>query len=178
MHKSKYFTIYLFKNIYNEGKVMKMKLKIYIIGILIPLLVGGLSAFLTRNSMNIYESIITPPLSPPSILFPIVWTILFFLMGISSARIYTTDTSPLPQRKSALYTYALSLIFNFFWSFIFFTFRQYLFAFFWLLILLALVVTYTVKYFKINKTAGLLNIPYIVWLVFAGILNFSVYLLN
>ena len=178
MHKSKYFTIYLFKNIYNEGKVMKMKLKIYIIGILIPLLVGGLSAFLTRNSMNIYESIITPPLSPPSILFPIVWTILFILMGISSAMIYTTDTSPLPQRKSALYTYALSLIFNFFWSIIFFGGRAYLLAFIWLIILWLLIFRTIVKYSKINPLAAILQIPYLLWVTFAGYLNFAIWILN
>jgi tryptophan-rich sensory protein len=109
--------------------------------------------------------------------FPVAWTILYILMGVSDYLIETSNYNT-GKKNRALITYYISLFFNFFWSFIFFTFRQYLFAFIWLLVLLALVVTYTVKYFKINKTAGLLNIPYIFWLVFAGILNFSVYLLN
>ena len=82
------------------------------------------------------------------------------------------------KKNQALITYYLSLLFNFCWSFIFFSFRQYLFAFIWLLVLLILVIIYTIKYFKINKTASYLNIPYVLWLVFAGILNLSVYLLN
>ena len=157
---------------------MKSKLKIYIIGILIPLLVGGLSALLTSGSMDIYSSIITPPLSPPSILFPIVWTILFILMGISSAMIYSTETSPLPQRKSALYTYALSLIFNFFWSLIFFSGREYFFAFIWLIILWFLIFRTIKKYLKINPLAAYLQIPYLLWVTFAGYLNFAIWILN
>ena len=157
---------------------MKSKLKIYIIGILIPLLVGGLSALLTSGSMDIYSSIITPPLSPPSILFPIVWTILFILMGISSAMIYTTETSPLPQRKSALYTYALSLIFNFFWSIIFFNFRAFFFAFLWLVLLLYLIINTILKYYKIRPLAAYLQIPYAIWVSFAGYLTLAIWYLN
>lgn len=157
---------------------MIIKIKPYIISVLIALGVGGLSAFFTRNSMDLYSTINTPPLSPPSILFPIVWTILFVLMGISAAMIYTdTNASPL-SKKSALSTYALSLIVNFFWSIIFFNFRAFLFAFIWLLLLLFLIVRTIMKYYKINPTAAYLQIPYLVWVTFAGYLTFAIWLLN
>lgn len=157
---------------------MKSKLKSYIIGIIIPLLIGGLSALFTSGSMDIYSSIKTPPLAPPSVLFPIVWTVLFLLMGISSAMVYNTETSPLPQRKSSLYTYALSLFFNFFWSIIFFGGRAYLFAFIWLVILWLLIFKTIQKYLKINPLAGYLQIPYLIWVTFAGYLNFAIWILN
>lgn len=157
---------------------MKQNIKSYIISILIPLAVGGLSALITSGSMDIYGRINTPALAPPPILFPIVWTALFILMGISSAMVYNTESAPLPQRKSALYTYALSLFFNFFWSIIFFNAQAYLFAFIWLLALLFLIVRTIMKYIKINPTAAYLQIPYLLWVTFAGYLNFSIWLLN
>lgn len=155
-----------------------MKLKSYIISILIALGVGGLSALLTMGSMGLYSTIKVPPLAPPPILFPIVWTILYILMGISAAMIYNTEAAPLPQRKSALYTYALSLVFNFFWSIIFFNLRLFLVAFIWLLILLFLIIRTIMKYYKINPIAAYLQIPYLLWVSFAGYLNFYIWLLN
>ena len=157
---------------------MIIKIKPYIISVLIALGVGGLSAFFTRNSMDLYSTINTPPLSPPSILFPIVWTILFLLMGISAAMIYTDTNASQLSKKSALSTYALSLIVNFFWSIIFFNFRAFLFAFIWLLLLLFLIVRTIMKYYKINPTAAYLQIPYLVWVTFAGYLTFAIWLLN
>lgn len=155
-----------------------MKVKSYVISILIALGVGGLSALLTMGSMDLYSTIITPPLAPPSFLFPVVWTILFILMGISAAMIYNTETAGLPQRKSALYTYALSLVFNFFWSIIFFNQRMFLFAFIWLLGLIFLIVRTIMKYYKINPAAAYLQIPYLLWVCFAGYLNFAIWFLN
>ncbi len=157
---------------------MKTKLKPYIISILIALAVGALSAFLTRGSMDIYSTVETPPLSPPSILFPIVWTVLYVLMGISAAMIYTDQTAPRSQKESALTTYAASLIFNFAWSIIFFNLRAFLVAFIWLLVLLALIIKTIVDYYKINKTAAYLQIPYALWVTFAGYLNFGIWWLN
>ena len=157
---------------------MNKKLKTYLISIGIALAVGGLSAFLTRGSMNLYEEIITPPLSPPSWVFPVVWTVLFILMGISAAMIYLDRFSPTPQKKSALYTYALSLIVNFFWSIIFFNMRAFLFAFIWLLFLLYLIVRTIMKYYKINPIAAYLQIPYLLWVSFAGYLTFAIWILN
>ena len=157
---------------------MKTNLKSYIVSVLIALGVGGLSAFATRNSMDLYRDIITPPLSPPSILFPIVWTILFLLMGISAAMIYTETSAPYKERYSALAIYASSLVVNFAWSIIFFNLRWLLFAFFWLFVLWLLIIITIMKYYKINPTAAYLQIPYLLWVTFAGYLNLAIYFLN
>ena len=153
-------------------------MKSYIISILIALSVGGLSALATMNNMDIYSQLIPPPLAPPAILFPIVWTVLYVLMGISAAMIYNTRTSTLAERKSALYTYSISLFFNFFWSIIFFNLRWLLFAFFWLFVLWLLIIRTIMKYYKINPTAAYLQTPYLLWVTFAGYLNFSIWWLN
>lgn len=157
---------------------MLKKIKPYIVSILIALGVGGLSALLTRGSMNLYDEIITPALAPPSWVFPVVWTILFILMGISAAMIYTDKSVSESQKISALYTYSLSLIVNFFWSIIFFNFRAFFFAFVWLLLLLLLIISTIIKYESINKTAAYLQIPYLLWVTFAGYLTFSIWYLN
>lgn len=157
---------------------MKKQTRIYIISVAISLGAGIVSALLTRGNMNIYEEVSTPPLSPPSFLFPVVWTVLFVLMGISAAMVLTTGTSPLLKRKNALSVYGMSLFFNFFWSIIFFNLRAFLFAFVWLLVLLALIILTIVKYFKINRTAAYLQIPYALWVTFAGYLNLGIFILN
>ena len=157
---------------------MNSKLKSYIYSILIALGVGGLSALITSGSMDIYKEINTPPLSPPSVLFPIVWSVLFVLMGISAAMVYNAESALVRERNSALLTYGLSLIFNFFWSIIFFNMRMYLFAFIWLIILWLLILLTFIKYYRINKLAALLQIPYLLWVTFAGYLNLGIYLLN
>lgn len=157
---------------------MKKQTRNFIISVAISLGVGILSALLTRGNMNIYEEVSTPPLSPPSFLFPVVWTVLYILMGISAAMVYNTRTSPLARRKETLTLYYVSLFFNFFWSIIFFNIRAFLFAFVWLLVLLALIILTIVKYYKINKTAAYLQIPYAVWVIFAGYLNFGIWILN
>lgn len=154
------------------------KVKNYIISIGSALAVGGLSAFLTRDSMDIYSSVKTPPFSPPAILFPIVWSVLYILMGIGASLAYENTGTQKTERKSALYTYALSLFFNFMWSILFFGFRAFLLAFLWLLVLLFLVTETISKYRKINPTAAYLQIPYLLWICFAGVLNCSVWILN
>ncbi len=157
---------------------MKNKTKSYIISIIIALAVGGLSALITSGNMNLYDEIITPALAPPAILFPIVWTVLYTLMGISAAMVYNSDTATASEKTSALYTYGISLFFNFFWSIIFFNMRRFLFAFVWLLVLLFLIVRTIMKYYKINPTAAFLQIPYAIWVTFAGYLNFAIWYLN
>ncbi len=154
---------------------MKIKWKELIIAILIPLAVGGLSAFLTKDSMSTFETVTKPPLSPPGWLFPVVWTVLYILMGIASYLIYTSNSF---DRKRALIFYGAQLAVNFFWSIIFFNLNAYLFAFIWLLLLWALILITLVKFYRINENAGLLLIPYIVWVSFAGYLNFGIFLLN
>ena len=155
---------------------MKIQWKKLIICIAIPLAVGGISALLSRNGMEGFGRINQPPLSPPAWLFPVVWTILYVLMGIAS---YIVLTSGKPHRaQTALTVYGVQLFFNFLWSIIFFNWGAYLFAFVWLLILLALIILTTLLFYRIEKKAGYLMIPYIVWVTFAGYLNFAIYLLN
>ena len=156
---------------------MLKKLKPYIISVIIALAVGGLSALLTKNNMNIFEKINMPPLSPPSVVFPIVWAVLYILMGISSAIIYKNGTDR-EEVQSALKVYALQLAVNFFWSLIFFNMQAYLFAFIWLILLWVLVIAMIVKFKKISPVAAWLQIPYLLWITFAGYLSLMIYLLN
>ncbi|MBR4966483.1 MAG: tryptophan-rich sensory protein [Lachnospiraceae bacterium] len=157
---------------------MWSKYKPYFISILISLGVGGLSALLVRNQFGMYEQINTPPLSPPSILFPIVWSILYVLMGISAAMIYKTEEANDADRKTALWLYGIQLFFNFCWSPVFFGLEWYLFAFIWLMIMWVIIIVMIIKFYSINKTAAYLQIPYLLWTTFAAYLNFGVYILN
>ncbi len=152
---------------------MNKKLKTKIVFILISLAVGGLSAFLTRGNMNVFDSIIKPPLTPPAVFFPIVWTILFTLMGISAARVYLEN----PQ-SGAIKVFAANLIVNFFWSIIFFNMRAFGFSFVWLLLLIAIVSYMIVKFYQVDKVAAYLQLPYFFWLLFAGYLNLFIFLAN
>ncbi len=152
---------------------MKNK-KQLIIAILIPLAVGGLSALLSGN-MSIYDTINKPALSPPGFLFPIVWTILYILMGISSYMIYISND---PEKENALFAYALQLGLNFFWSIIFFRFRLYFLAFVWLLAMILVISVMIYRFYKIKPLAAYLQIPYLAWCIFAAYLNFMVFLLN
>lgn len=145
-----------------------------IISILIPLTIGSLSALLSGNS-NIYSTLNKPSLSPPAIIFPIVWTILYILMGVSSYIIYSSNN---PNKSKALLTYKLQLFFNFCWSIIFFRFSEYLFAFIWLIALIVLIVIMIKQFYKINPLAAYLQIPYLLWCLFAAYLNFSIFKMN
>ena len=145
-----------------------------IISILIPLAVGSLSALLS-GTMSTYSTLNKPALSPPSILFPIVWTILYILMGISSYMIYISNS---PDAPKALKTYALQLFFNFCWSIIFFRFSLYLLSLLWLIIMIILIYIMIKQFYKISPTAAYLQIPYLLWCIFAAYLNFSIYTMN
>ena len=159
-------------------KETKRKIKVYVIAILIPLAVGLLSAWITMGNMGIYSELKTPPLSPPAILFPIVWTALYILMGISSAIIWLRrDIEPVVADKG-IAVYAVSLAFNFIWSILFFNFRWILFSFVWLVALLALIIATIVFYKKLSKAAAYLQIPYAIWVAFAGYLNIGIWFLN
>jgi len=149
------------------------KFKIYAKSILIPVLVGAFVGIVTSNFID-YNMLEQPPLSPPAILFPIVWTILYTLMGVSYGIL---ETNSLVDSKINL-IYYLQLLVNALWSFFFFVFDLRLFSFFWILLLIALVVIMIIEFYKKNKTAGLLQISYLIWLVFAAYLNFGVYCLN
>ncbi len=153
------------------------KLSAYIGFIGTALLTGGLSALLTMQNMDLYSEIVTPPLAPPAILFPIVWTVLYVLMGVSAALVYTAEGVP-GKKRAALTTYGASLVFNFAWSILFFNMRAFLFSFVWLLVLLFLIVKTILDYKEIRPVAAYLQIPYAVWVTFAGYLNFAIWLLN
>ena len=157
---------------------MWKKIKPYVISIILALAVGGLSALLTMGNMDIYNEVKTPPLSPPSILFPIVWTILYVLMGISAAIVYINQDENFHETRCGLRTYGISLFFNFLWSIVFFNFKWFGFAFFWLLALLFFIIKTMVCYFRVNKLAAYLQIPYAIWVAFAGYLNFGIWMLN
>ncbi len=157
---------------------MWKRIKPYLISCVISLGVGALSAFLTRENMDLYSTIQTPPLAPPAILFPIVWTVLYLLMGISAAAVYTKRQDAPEDAKTALFTYALSLVVNFFWSILFFNARAFLFSFIWLLCLLFLILRTITFYKKVRPWAAYLQIPYALWVTFAGYLNLAIFLLN
>jgi len=154
---------------------MRSKIKTYAVSIAVALAVGGLSALLTGDSMEKYKALRQPPLAPPGWVFPVVWTILFVLMGVGAAMVCLSGSS---SKKKPIAIYGLQLTVNFFWTILFFLLEARLFAFFWLLLLLGLAVWMAVSFARVNKTAGLLQIPYILWLLFAGYLNLAVYLLN
>lgn len=143
----------------------------------IPLAAGALSALISMPSSpsNIYASLNKPPLSPPAFLFPIVWTILYILMGVSSYLIYKSNAS---TKSDALFNYGVQLFVNILWPFLFFRFSAILPALVWLIFLWILVFHMIRQFTEINHVAGLLQIPYLTWLTFAGYLNASIYLLN
>lgn len=153
---------------------MRIQWKKLLICIAIPLIVGAFSASLTAGSMESFGMINKPPLSPPGWLFPVVWTILYTLMGIAS---YLVITSGKPLGNAMIF-YGVQLFFNFLWSIIFFNLENYLLAFIWLVVLLILIIITTVKFYRISNVAGYLMIPYILWVTFAGYLNLAIYFLN
>ncbi len=157
---------------------MLKKLKPFIVSVVIALAVGGISAAVTSGSMDIYSEINRPPLSPPSILFPIVWTVLFTLMGISAALVYRFKDTKHDGVRTALIVYGVNLAVNFIWSLIFFNMQAYLFAFIWILLLLAVIVAMIILFKRISPLAAYLQIPYLLWVAFATYLNFAIYLLN
>lgn len=157
--------------------IMKEKKFLLIKCIAIPLLVGGVAGFITRGGMETFQQMNQPPLSPPPWLFPIVWTILYTLMGIASYLILTSDAEQ-REKDDALALYYDQLVVNFLWPVFFFSFQWYLFSFFWILLLWLLVFWMIWKFSRISKTAAKINIPYLLWLTFAAYLNFGVWWLN
>ena len=125
-----------------------------------------------------FEAAQKPPLTPPGWIFPVVWTILYTLMGISAYLIYKTKVDVEETKSVALIIYGVQLIVNFFWSIIFFNLEAYLFAFIWILLLLFLIIVMIKLVYPINKAAALLQIPYLLWVAFATYLTFGVFILN
>ena len=156
---------------------MKIDKKRLIICLAIPLVVGGAAGLLTMNSMEAFEALNQPPLSPPGWLFPVVWTVLYVLMGIASYLVSVSD-APQEAKARALWTYGIQLAFNFLWPIAFFNLKWYLFAFLWLVILWILILITALRFGRIRKPAGYLLVPYLLWVAFAGYLNLGIYLLN
>ena len=157
--------------------IFKLDWKKLIVSLLIPLAVGGLSAFITRGDMDIYTKIERPPLSPPGKLFPIVWSILYFLMGVSLYIIWNSRART-DEKRSAIIFFALQLFMNFIWSPIFFSMQQYLLGFVVLVILWIFIIAMIISFKRISPIAAYLQIPYLLWVTFAGYLNLGIYILN
>ncbi len=149
------------------------RIKTYIVSILVPVVLGGIVGFIISGSMD-YEELIQPVLSPPSFVFPIVWTILYILMGIS----YGILKDKMLVDSSISGIYYIQLFVNLLWPIAFFVFKWRLFAFIWIVVLDILVIIMAIRFYNKNKTAGLLQIPYILWTLFASYLNLFIYLLN
>lgn len=145
--------------------------------LLTPLAVGGLSAlFATPPSFSsVYTAFTKPPLSPPAWIFPVVWTALYLLMGISSFLVYISNST---AKSDALFQYGVQLFVNFCWSIIFFRFSAFFAALVWLIFLWILVFHLIQQVWDISKWAAWLLVPYLTWITFAGYLNFGIYLLN
>ena len=155
---------------------MKIKWKELLICLAIPLAVGGLSALLS-GGMSGYQMLNQPPLSPPGWVFPVVWTILYLLMGYASYRVLTSGADP-KQIRQALTLYGAQLFFNFLWSPVFFGLQWRLVAFFILIVLWVLIYLTMKAFSEIDEWAGNLLLPYILWVTFAGYLNLGAFLLN
>ena len=140
---------------------------------ILPLIIGGIVGMITSGYMD-YNDLIKPTLSPPGIVFPIAWTIIYLLIGIS----YTLLKEKGEVLKETKQLYYTQLIFNYLWTFIFFVFRLRLLSVLWIIILDVLVIIMTYQFYKQNKLSGILLIPYILWLIFATYLNISIYFLN
>ena len=147
--------------------------KVYLKSILVPVIVGGVVGLIISGSID-YNSLQRPAFSPPSIAFPIVWTILYILMGLSYGILKVRNLND----ENINFIYYLQLVVNALWSIVFFLFKWRLFSFIWILILDFLVIVLIIKFYEKNKAAGLIQIPYLIWIAFASYLNLAVYFLN
>lgn len=156
---------------------MKKNWKIYAFWIGLSEVVGAVSGFLSMDCMRSFkDTVAQPPFSPPDFLFPIVWTVLYALMGIGAARISLAD--PSRERSRGLNLFVIQLAMNFLWTPVFFCLKAFGFAFFWLLGLLATVILMALEFRKTDRPAAWLQIPYILWLCFAAYLNFGTWMLS
>ncbi len=145
--------------------------------IAIPVAVGMLSSLVTGDNMDVYNDVNQPPFSPPSAMFPIMWTILYILMGIS-AYLVSGPEVPAKQKSAALTIFAVQLVVNFFWSPLFFKMGLVLISFFWIVLLWILVLIMILVFRRISKAAGWLQVPYLIWLTIAAYLNLGIFLMN
>ena len=151
------------------------RFRAYALSIAIALATGALAALLTFRNMRAYETLAQPPLAPPGWVFPIVWTILYTLMGISAARVWLSES---PTRRDALLVYALQLFLNFGWTILYFGFQLRFAAFIWIVVLAGVIVVMISLFTAVDRKAGLLQLPYLLWVLFASYLNLGVVLRN
>ncbi|MCQ2506157.1 MAG: tryptophan-rich sensory protein [Lachnospiraceae bacterium] len=145
--------------------------------LVIPIVIGGISAALSAKGMINYATMNKPPLSPPAWMFPVAWTILYLMMGFASYLIVVSE-GEMRSKAMALIIYALQLLMNFMWSIIFFKWEQFMTAFAWLVVMFVFVIGCTIRFWRIKKLAAYMMIPYIAWLMFAAYLNMGAYILN
>ena len=156
--------------------VLSVRTKSLIKNLAIPLLMGALAGFLTSGDVKEFMATAKQPFfAPPGWIFPVVWTILYALMGFAA---YVIENTSSPRKSRALTLYYIQLFFNFVWSFIFFSANNYLFAFVWIIILWVLIIATILEFKMIKSRAAYILIPYLIWVTFAAVLNFSIYLLN
>lgn len=155
----------------------RTKIKTYLLWILLAEAVGGLAGWLIREDVKIYtDSIVQPPLSPPPLVFPVAWTILYALMGIGAARLALAPDSP--ERSRGLRIFGVQLGMNFLWSILFFKFQLFGLSLLWLIALWGAILWMAAAFTKVDKAAGWMQVPYLVWVAFAGYLNLGVWILN
>jgi len=155
----------------------KQQIKTFAIAIFIPLFVGILAALITRGQMDLYKEINKPPLAPPAVLFPIVWSVLYILMGIGSGKIILAKALP-SEKLRAILIYALQLFINFIWSLVFFNAKAFEAAFILIVILWYLIFKMIIEFYNIDKGAAILQVPYLLWVTFATYLTLAIALLN
>ena len=159
------------------GDRLNIRWKLLLLCLAVPLLIGGSASLLSGNFSETFSSLNKPPFAPPGWIFPVVWTVLYVLMGIASYRILTSGKDA-AAISGAIKLYAIQLLFNFFWPLWFFRFEFFFFAFLWLAALWLMILATVLLFRKIDKPAALLMIPYLIWVTFAGYLNFGITLLN
>lgn len=151
--------------------------KCYVFWIILCELVGVLSGLLSKDGMEQYMQTVTQPsFAPPPVVFPIVWAILYALMGIGMARIWLYGA--VPEKFTAQNLFLVQLILNFFWPLIFFNAMAFGFAFAWIILLWIVVLAMLLAFRKQDRLAGLLQLPYLLWISFAAFLTFTVWMQN
>ncbi len=153
----------------------RFNLKTFLYTTLITFLFAFLGGIITYLGMPSFDALAKPPLSPPSFLFPIVWTILYLLMSVGAAIVYDNEAA---VSSKALFVYIFQLTLNFWWCVLFFGFRLYLVAFIWLVLLLITVLLMIIMFYRVKPIAGLIQLPYLLWLGFAAYLNLAIWIIN
>lgn len=160
-----------------RSRSLKEKWPLLAVCIAIPLFAGVTAGFLTRDSVEIFAALNQPFLSPPGWVFPVVWTILYVLMGISSYLVLTSSGAD-SEKRMAIILYIIQLFMNVLWPVFFFRHGLYLFSFIWLVLLWAVIYAYIKQAMRLSMAAGIIMIPYLLWVFFAGYLNLGIFWLN